>query len=907
MESGTFGPNGLLQSTPEKLRNATDIIFVKDESLRYIDASQAFCNLFGFLDPEFVSGKTDNDLFPRSIAEAAYADDRAVLQSAVSHTSFNNNMLVTKSPLFSSDGRIIGLSGVICDIACNPNDVNATARIDVNNWLVTDIKFGPAGRGLLPDQGSVADLQRHLLDSVATDDTSRAFVASVSPAMAQHLRQLPEKKIYCACGHSLRIEVRAYEESKLQRPMMELVVRAVSDIKSGINQANVSFLRASARLPIRIGGTFSARLSAGLPITYASEGFTKMLGHRERTGWIHPEDAAILQNRILGTQNDLLSFPARLTTANNEIILARLECRVFSDRTGFSGAAYNLSDKTTAERAIAWLHTANAIIERLSSSELDFLSLIDAHTGEMTVIRGKTAVTRMFPGDQFNYTSLYERYFRERAVTSNIDDCIRRMSLDVIVSELAQNGQYETSFSIHEGDEIRRKRWLFSYLDENRETIIHMRNDITDSYMMQFDPVSGLYNRHQFQREARKQLDAHPEKSYLFVRFDMDNFHTFNDLYGVSAGNRLIASLKELLASFDVSHTVCGHIEADHFACLLPQEEYGHMPNMRMIINWLKSHSPSFDFSPKIGIYVVNDITLDIEVMSNRALLALNSIKGTYGAHIAFYTEAMRERMLHEQSIVNDMSSALENGEFEPYIQPQYNYGTGKMVGAELLLRWNHPQKGILAPGDFVPIFESNGFINEIDKHVWEVACRTQRRWIDMNLPIVPLSVNVSRADINDPNLCRTLQKMVETYALNPKLIHLEITETAYLKNPEQLIDAVKKLRLQGFIVEMDDFGSGYSSLNMLRDVEVDALKLDMSFLKDHKVGTRSESILRLIVRMARLLKIPLIAEGVETKEQADYLAQAGCTLMQGYYFARPMRTQEFEERLLHVNSTDGA
>ena len=245
------------------------------------------------------------------------------------------------------------------------------------------------------------------------------------------------------------------------------------------------------------------------------------------------------------------------------------------------------------------------------------------------------------------------------------------------------------------------------------------------------------------------------------------------------------------------------------------------------------------------------------------------------------------------------MIAALEGGQFVPYFQPQYRYATGRMIGAEVLARWNHPAKGLLGPTEFIPVFERNGLIATFDYYMWEQACRCLRMWIDgRGIEGAPrLSVNLSRADIYRSDLCTYLEGLVERYDVPAELLHLEITESAYMEAPEQLIGAVTKLRAAGFVVEMDDFGSGYSSLNTLKDVPVDVLKLDMGFL-GASASSRGGLILASVVRMARWLDLPLIAEGVETKQQAAYLASVGCDYMQGYLFSKPVDRETFEKLL---------
>ena len=548
------------------------------------------------------------------------------------------------------------------------------------------------------------------------------------------------------------------------------------------------------------------------------------------------------------------------------------------------------------------LRTAQMLIGKLAA-EFEFVALMDAKTGMLKVLSNKSSKLPELPGVKLSYPDFYADYFRDLVIRSETEDCVARMSLHSIKTALACDSKYELSYSIYQGDEIRRKKWRFTYLSNARDTIVYLRSDDNDAYMMQFNPITGLYNRYTFYREARRMIDRNPNEDFVIACFDMDNFHIFNDLYGIEAGNHLLSSIKELLRTIGSEKTIYGHIEADHFACIMSRDEFDLAPEVARINAWLRQNCPDFDFSPKIGVYFVDDPSLDIVVMCDRALMALNSIKKIYGVHLAHYCESMRIKLLNEQSIVNDMGSALKNGEFGVYFQPQYDFLSGKMTGAEALLRWFHPKKGILTPGAFLSIFESNGFITQIDKRVWELVCARLHRWIKMGLDVMPISVNVSRMDIYDPEICMTLKRLIDKYDLYPTLLRLEITETVYMKDPKQLIETVSKLRSMGFIVEMDDFGSAYSSLNMLKDVPVDVLKLDMAFLNNSSGGARGDGILRAVVDMAHKLSVPLVAEGVETEAQANYLASIGCKYMQGYYFSRPMPADEFEKRL--VDATD--
>lgn len=286
--------------------------------------------------------------------------------------------------------------------------------------------------------------------------------------------------------------------------------------------------------------------------------------------------------------------------------------------------------------------------------------------------------------------------------------------------------------------------------------------------------------------------------------------------------------------------------------------------------------------------------------MCDRALMALRTVKNSYTDKTAVYSEEMRLEILDEQELTGDMDEALAAGQFVVYFQPQVDYDDGKLIGAEALVRWKHPTRGLIPPYKFIPLFEKNGFISKLDEFVWGKSCSYMRKWLDSSGKLLPISVsvNISRVDIYNKDLCANLLALVGKYDLPPASLRLEITEGVYMEDSEQLSRVVGELQAAGFTVEMDDFGSGYSSLNMLKDVPVDMLKLDMRFLSSSKNEARSGNILSSVIRMARWLRLPIITEGVETREQADYLKNLGACYMQGYYFGRPMPAEEFEEIL---------
>ena len=315
----------------------------------------------------------------------------------------------------------------------------------------------------------------------------------------------------------------------------------------------------------------------------------------------------------------------------------------------------------------------------------------------------------------------------------------------------------------------------------------------------------------------------------------------------------------------------------------------------------ISSECPNgIDAIVRAGVYRIEDPASPVSIMCDRAVIALRTVKGSYFDRVALYDPGMREALVLEREVVAGIESALREDRIELFLQPKCNIRTGKIVGAEALARWRHPERGIVAPGEFIPLIERNGLVCSLDLRVWEKTAAWIRGLIDEGVQPVPVSVNVSRADIYLVDVAAELHALVERYGIEPSLIEVEITESAYSERPDRIVAAFDELAERGFTVLMDDFGSGYSSLNMLKDINVDVLKIDMRFLD--RDDRRSKDIMESVIRMARWLDLPVIAEGVETREQVNFLLDVGCSYAQGYYYARPMEAAAFEALL-----TDGS
>lgn len=561
----------------------------------------------------------------------------------------------------------------------------------------------------------------------------------------------------------------------------------------------------------------------------------------------------------------------------------------------------------------ALLHTYNIdcekitllIVEKLLSSNYEFIGVFDIATGKQMVL-GENKDTNIdgISRDGGNYEELMIRVFQKLILPEYFEEGVRNMRIAHVVKELEDKEHYICSFPTQGvGDAgTGRKQWKFSYLDDSKTRVLVIRTDITDVYTAEYDELTGLYNRQAFNRHVREVLDASPEEKFLLLRCDIDRFKAYNDVCGAPAGDRLLAEFgRTVRKNCWTKRTVVGRLEADHFCVLVPQNGFYMREWEKLHTDWLESAAAGFRLTSSIGIYEITDPSLNVSLMCDRALLALRTVKDSYNVKLKWYDESLRKKLMKEQALVDAMDEALLREQFILYFQPQVNYENKTIIGAEILVRWQKPDCGVISPGDFIPIFEKNGFILKLDAYIWEQSCAYLRRRLDFGgtYAKLPMSVNVSRCDLYDPGLCSRLKALVEKYGLPMELLKLEITESAYMEDPGQLIGVVDKLRRMGFSVEMDDFGTGYSSLTMLKDVLVDLVKLDMKFLSREEDDSRGATILSMVIQMADNLGLPVLAEGIETASQADYLHGLGCSNMQGYYFGMPMPEAAFEEFLM--------
>ncbi|MCR5687239.1 MAG: EAL domain-containing protein [Lachnospiraceae bacterium] len=434
------------------------------------------------------------------------------------------------------------------------------------------------------------------------------------------------------------------------------------------------------------------------------------------------------------------------------------------------------------------------------------------------------------------------------------------------------------------------------YLGTLQNVNTEMKIKAEMEYRADYDSVTGLYNSETFYRKASAIINEDENEKYVIMSIDVDRFRLINDRYGIEAGNRTLETVGRMIREVSPKDSIAKRYQGDVFSVLLKyktdQDLVQYMSKLSAAVRDARVIPMSIALT--YGIYKIVDREIPVRLMCDRARAVKKQVKGNALTNYAVYDDVIRLKLREQAEIEEEMNAALANREFVIFLQPQINLATGKICGAEALVRWNHPIKGILVPAQFLALFESNGFVTKMDMYVWELACEyirdLQRRGI-----YLPISVNISRVHIGNTNLSDILLELVKKYDIAPKYLELEITENLFMEDVEELFKEMNSLKKCGFNIMMDDFGSGYSSLNMLRNAPVDTLKIDRFFLDEIMSTDRGKIIVEASVRMAKQLGLSVIAEGVETKEQLDFLSSINCDTVQGFYYSRPVPKDEFE------------
>lgn len=425
----------------------------------------------------------------------------------------------------------------------------------------------------------------------------------------------------------------------------------------------------------------------------------------------------------------------------------------------------------------------------------------------------------------------------------------------------------------------------------------------TEQYVHQsyteYNPLTGLSYNRAFFSKADDFLKTSDAGCYLIVALDIEHFKIFNKLYGREKGDALLIHIADCLRQIqDEYHTIAGYLGGDNFCIVMPDDLTKLQALEQKILLYLDKNANTIGFYPVFGLCPCTE-SISAITMYDHATTALSQTEGKFANRICRYNPLIENNIEKEILLLSEVQTAMENDEFTFFAQPQCDIHTRKIVGAESLVRWIHPEKGLISPGIFVPVLEKNGLIAMLDRLVWRKVCEWLRSWIDRGYHPVPISINISRIDIFSMNVPAYLKELLDTYQIPANLIKTEITESAYAENNDAISQVVKELRDLGFLVMMDDFGSGYSSLNMLKDIAVDVLKLDMRFLDiSGQEENKGITILESVVNLTKTMGLPFIAEGVETQEQENFLSSMGCRYSQGYFYYKPLPLNQFEELL---------
>ena len=408
------------------------------------------------------------------------------------------------------------------------------------------------------------------------------------------------------------------------------------------------------------------------------------------------------------------------------------------------------------------------------------------------------------------------------------------------------------------------------------------------------DQLTGLYNREFFYRYAAQHDEYHPEEPTDAIVLDINHFHMVNERYGKEFGDRVLRLVAEKLRAkvSDSDGIICRKEDDTFLIYCLHRSDYG-----QILDGVCMQMETDYQIRARMGVYPDVDRGIDLERRFDRAKQAADAVRNSYSQTVGFYDNAMHEKELYLEQLLEDFHTAIREKQFTVFYQPKFDVRPDEPVlcSTEALARWRHPKLGLISPGVFIPLFEKNGLIRELDSFVWREAVAQIRTWEERLGRLIPVSVNVSRIDLNDPPLLKILEKTVDEAGIGRESILLEITESAYTDNAEQIVNVVKTLRESGFFIEMDDFGTGFSSLNMITTLPIDALKLDIQFIRTAFRDRKDTRLLETVIRLAQSLGLSTIAEGVETEEQMLTLKALGCDVVQGYYFSKPLPADEFE------------
>lgn len=420
-----------------------------------------------------------------------------------------------------------------------------------------------------------------------------------------------------------------------------------------------------------------------------------------------------------------------------------------------------------------------------------------------------------------------------------------------------------------------------------------------EKYRASHDSLTGLLNREQFYEDTNKVIHENKDMQFCLVCSNIRDFKLVNELFGIERGNEIITTQAELIRNTTEKNYISGRIQSDRFDVCMPKDRFRKeiMQNSITVMQ-NKFNNALFRLRVVVGVYDITDIDEPVSNMCDKAFIASETIRNNYETNIAYYDETLLPRALEERRVIGEFEKALENGEFVMFLQPQVDV-KGKAYGAEALVRWQHPERGLMSPFYFIDILESTGLIYKLDMYMWECAAAKLGEWKREGHTDQYISVNISTKDFYLIDVYDTITNLVQKYEINPENLKLEITETALMSDLKKNMTILEKLQKFGFKMEIDDFGSGYFSLNMLKDISADMLKIDMVFLRATENKAKGQDIHESIISLGSKLGMEVVTEGVETEKQLLMLSEMGCNMFQGYYFSKPIPVAEYEQKYI--------
>lgn len=488
------------------------------------------------------------------------------------------------------------------------------------------------------------------------------------------------------------------------------------------------------------------------------------------------------------------------------------------------------------------------------------------------------------------YESKYSRWIEKMG-----DD--RRDSM-TFQTDIELNGQKHYFEIAYKRIYDERKRFICDYFVYNDRTQMYESWE-QEKYKASHDSLTGLLNRDQFYEDVHDMVNRHHDTTFYLICSNIKDFKFINEIFGMEKGNQVLIKQAKLMASNTSERTICARLMNDRFALCMPREEFDEnrvADSIRELQHEFSGNS--FHLHTYMGVYEIRDRDEAVRIMVDKANIAADTIKNDFDCCVAYYDGHLLEISIEQRRLLGEFEPALQKDEFAMYLQPQVNCD-GVAKGAEALVRWVHPSRGILTPYAFIDILENAGLIYKLDLYIWEKAAQKLAEWKEKGYGSYHISVNISTKDFYIIDIYETFTGLISKYDIPASKLHLEITETTLMTDFEKNMNIIHKLQDVGFRVEIDDFGSGYSSLNMLKDISADVLKIDMGFLRESENEVKGQDILESIITLASKIGMDVITEGVETKKQLDMLTMMGCHEFQGYYFSKPVPVSEFEEKYL--------